>query len=388
MLSWGNWDVRVYAAEAYVSLAQRFGAEYNEIVEMFDAILSDPVPTVRLQAAQNLQVLHRIAPERFWLLAERIASREPNEEVLASFLCHVVPRFAPSAPERCEAIIETVLRRPVATPTEKDADRAEVGAMVGGLVAQLWVWQRRPRALEWLTKWASDPFTYQEILTSFLSTLRDAFFERYAPIDGQDHSVSDRAQRAAIIILEASSALAESSYLVLSAGDIPSAERQRYGRTYESAEAVLHHLMNQLYFGAGAFAHNRDLKKGLITPETMRQFLADYRPLLALLANSRQPATHHRLVELYEYVIPGDPAGVFNALHALLLGAGAREGYHHESLASTVIVRMVTRYIADYRSIFEDDEKRRQLIEILRLFSDVGWPDALKLLYDLPDLLR
>ncbi len=84
----------------------------------------------------------------------------------------------------------------------------------------------------------------------------------------------------------------------------------------------------------------------------MRQFLTDYRPALELLAGSHEPATHHHLFELYEYLIPGDPCQVFDAVHRLLLGAAAQEGYHHESLASTVIVRMLTRYIADYREIF------------------------------------
>jgi hypothetical protein len=49
---------------------------------------------------------------------------------------------------------------------------------------------------------------------------------------------------------------------------------------------------------------------------------------------------------------------------------------------------MITRYIADHRSIFEDNERRAALVEILRLFSEVGWSEALRLLYDLPDLLR
>ena len=92
---------------------------------------------------------------------------------------------------------------------------------------------------------------------------------------------------------------------------------------------------------------------------------------------SHEPSTHHHLVELYEYLITGDPAGVFDALHALLLGAGAREGYHHESMASSVIVRIFTRYLADHRSIFEVDGRRERLIAILRLISDVGWSDAL-----------
>lgn len=67
--------------------------------------------------------------------------------------------------------------------------------------------------------------------------------------------------------------------------------------------------------------------------------------------SDQRPGTHHHLVELYEYLIQGDPPGVFDALHVLLLGAGAREGYHFEGLASTVIVRMITRYIADHRSM-------------------------------------
>jgi hypothetical protein len=76
---------------------------------------------------------------------------------------------------------------------------------------------------------------------------------------------------------------------------------------------------------------------------------------------------------------------VFDALRALLLGSAAREGYQYERLAAAVIVRMITRYIADHRSIFEDDGRRAALVAILRLFSDVGWSEALKLLHDLPD---
>lgn len=103
---------------------------------------------------------------------------------------------------------------------------------------------------------------------------------------------------------------------------------------------------------------------------------------------SHVPSTHHHLVELYEFLVPGDPAAVFDALHPLLTGPAAHEGYHHESLAASVIVWMVTRNIVDYRSIFEDERRSAALIETLRLFSGVDRSDALRLVYDLPDLLR
>jgi hypothetical protein len=388
MLSWGNWDIRVDAADAYVSLAHRFGAEQREIVDMFDTILSDAVPEVRLQVAQNLQVLYQIAPERMWTIAELIAAQEQHGRVLGKFLNDVVSRFTRSEPERCEAIVEIVRHRRLAEARQVDVGRDEVDTVLGNLTAQLWVRQARPRAIEWLKAWAPDPFANREFLTSFLSTVRGALVTRYAPADEQDRAISDSAQSAAMIILQHSSAAAEESHAALLANGMPEEAREKHVAVYQAAEAVVHHLMNQLYFGAGAFAHNQDAATALTNPEAMRRFLDDYQPMLALLATSREPGTHQHLVELYEYLIQGDPPGVFDALHALLLGAGAREGYHFEDLASTVIVRMITRYIADYRSIFEDDERRGQLIEVLRLFSDVGWPDALKLLYELPELLR
>lgn len=387
-LSWSNWEVRVYAADAYVSLTDRFGEAHGEIVEMFDVILADPVPQVRLQAAQSLQVLSRVALPKMWELAERVARDEPHPGVLSSFLHYVIPRFTWHDVEKCKAIVEIVRARCEAVERDDTPGRDKVAEQLGGVTAQLWCWQEEPVALDWLTAWAGDPAAHREYFTSFLSMLRGAFFTRYASGEECDVGLSDRAQQAAMIILDACSAASAASHAILMENQVEGESREATIATYRAAESIIGHLMNQLYFGSGAHADNREPAVGLMSPETMRRFLDNYRPMLALLAASYEPSTHHHLVELYEFLIPGDPAGVFDALHALLTGSAAHEGYHYESLAAPVIVRMVTRYIADHRSIFEDDNRRAALVEILRLFSDVGWSDALKLLYDLPDLLR
>lgn len=387
-LSWGNWEVRVYAADAYVSLADQFGEAHGEIIEMFDAILADPAPQVRLQAARSLQVLSRIAPDRMWVFAERVARDEPNAEVLSSFLHYVVARFTWHDVDKCKAIIEIVRARCDLTERDDKPDGDKVAEQLGDLSAELWAWQDDDDALEWLTSWAGKPAAHREYLTSFLSPLRGAFFARYATGDDRDPGLADRSQRAAMIILEACSAAAAGSHLAVTSDAVQGAKRDAAITSYRSSESVIGHLMNQIYFGSGAHADNQEATSGLLSAEAMREFLNDYGPMLDLLAASHEPSTHHYLVELYEFLIPGDPARVFDQLHALLLGPAAREGYHHESLAAPVIVRMTTLYIADHRSIFEDEHRRAALVEILRLFSDVGWPDALKLLYDLPDLLR
>ena len=76
------------------------------------------------------------------------------------------------------------------------------------------------------------------------------------------------------------------------------------------------------------------------------------------------------------------------AIHAILTGPGAEEGYQFEILGSTAVVKVLRRYIADHRGIFEDPEARAKLVEILQLFSEVGWSEAIRLLYELPELLR
>uniref|UniRef100_Q07SV9 Uncharacterized protein n=1 Tax=Rhodopseudomonas palustris (strain BisA53) TaxID=316055 RepID=Q07SV9_RHOP5 len=387
-LSWGNWDVRVYAAEAYVSLTGRFGAEHHEIAEMIDAILADPVPQVRLQAAQSLQVLSRIAPERMWRLAALIAGKEMHPQVVGSFLNYVVWKFTWQEVDRCEAIIETVMARRLADECKESSGHDQVAIPLGGLTAQLWVWQDRSKALGWLTGWSGDPVEHHDLLTSFLSLLRSALFARYASGEDHDPALTNRAQHAAMVILQACSTIALDDYATATSDGTDGDAREAAVARYRAAEQVIGHLMNQLYFGSGAYADSRNAVIGLKSPDAMHQFLKDYDQILRLLAGSHEPATLHHLVELYEFLIPGDPAGVFDALHSLLLGAGAREGYHHEGLAAPVIVRMIMRYIADHRPIFEDDARRARLVQILRLFSDVGWSDALRLLYDLPELLR
>lgn len=386
--SYGNWEVRVYAAEAYVQLADRFGEEHPEIIDMIETILADAVPVVRMQAAQNLHVLSRVAPEKMWELAERVVRSEANVDVLTFHVGNVLTRLIWDDVDRAEGLIEIVEQRRRDFDRRENSGRDELSEVLGGLVAQLWVGQSRERALQWLIEWLQDLVTTQDQLTAFISPLREAFIARYASGKEHDPLLSDRAQRASMLILEACSSAGKESYAALIADNSEGAARDAAIARYRAAEHIINHLMNQLYFGSGAYQESNNPSEGLASIEAMSSFLADYRPMLVLLAESHEPATHHHLIELYEYLIPGDPAGVFKALHGLLLDAGMREGYHHESLALKLIVRIVTRYLADYRSLFEDEACRTHLLEILRLFSDVGWPDAMKLLYDLPELLR
>jgi hypothetical protein len=386
-IGWGTSSVRVYAAEAWVSLAPRFAAEHATIVDNIDAILNDPVPAVRLQAARNLQVISVAGREKMWSMGERIAETETSDGVLTSYLNHSLLRFSHAEPERCEAILAMVRRR-LAEFASSGGAQNRIQESLGNWVAQLFAGQGRPLLGDWLREWAADPEENGDVLNSYCSSLRSAFFGRYAPdAETGDRDMCDRAQSGMETILAPAIRLSSGAQWVFRS-DATEDEKEAAGRAYKAAERVIHHAMNQLYFGSGAHADDRDGGLSLADDDAKGRFLTDYAEILALLRQSHEPATLHHLIELYEFLIPGDPVAVFIAIHSVLLGRGAEEGYQFESLGTTAVVKVVKRYIADHRDVFEDPRHREMLVEILQLFAEVGWTDALKLLYDLPDLLR
>lgn len=383
-ISWSNWAVRVYAAEAWVSLAPRFAAEHPIIVDHLEAILGDLVPAVRLQAAQNLQVICVAAPERMWAMGERIATEEANTEILVAYLDRSMRRFSHSDPEHCERVLAIVKGRLDANLANDHQGRNPLHWSLGGWTAQLYAGQGRPLTRTWLEEWAADPERYSGLLESFASSLRETSFHRYSPdADAEARAMCDRAQEGLELILSRAIMITTEAYRTW-VSDVAEAERKAAGKRYHAAEKVIRHVTMQLYFGSGAHQSGR----GLPDATAMARFLTDYAEILELAACSHEPRTLHYLIELYELLMPGDPVRVFESIHAILLGRGEEEGYHYESLGNTAVVRVVQRYIADYRAIFEEEGRRSRLVAILQLFSDVGWTDALKLLYDLPDLLR
>ncbi|MDT0636369.1 hypothetical protein, partial [Spectribacter hydrogenoxidans] len=387
-VAWTNCAVRVHAAEAWVSLAQHFAAVHPAIVDQIEQILADPDPAVRFQASRNLHVICMAAPDRMWEMAESIASHEPASEVVASYLSDSLRRFSHSAPDRCETILSLVKGRLDGDFASGIEGSTLVQEALAGWAAHLFVGQGRKLASFWLREWAVDPERYHDLLSPFISSLRNRLFDRYAiQASAKALSVCERAQDGLKIILSEAVGVSSETYSVITS-DAPQRDRELAWERYGSAERVINHAITQLYFGSGAHAEDREGNIGLPDSGAKGRFLTDYSEILSLIANSHEPATFHRLVELYEFLIPGNPMQVFDAIHTILTGPGKEEGYQYESLGNNAIIRIIQRYMADYKSIFENPDRRSRLVSILQLFSDVGWPSALELLYELPDHMR
>jgi hypothetical protein len=167
---------------------------------------------------------------------------------------------------------------------------------------------------------------------------------------------------------------------------LPTSDDEGWG---SASASILNNISDQLYFASGAFrGGQREGQVALDEIALKMAFLADTANVLRRIGDVGPPATIYRLIDLLDFLAPGDPAQVFDLVAHALLGAGKRHGYQLESLGADRFVQIIGRFLADNRDIFTADARRRDLIACLDVFSEVGWPAARRLLYRLPELLR
>jgi hypothetical protein len=389
-MSWGNWDVRVHVASSFMDLARRFATSDATLFVRLEAMLDDVDATVRHQVSGSLNHLWDVDRERMWALMTKVAQEEADRCAMAHFLHGPLSRVATADAARAEPLLATVIERfPLEGGSDSNKER-ELEQALGAIAAGLYVGQSRAACLAHLRTWLQHVGNASDLLWSAVSTLREALFLKYKE-DATDESsaIQDRAREVLGLAVAAAANAMPTALSTYNASAEGSQERAASEREYRSAVRLLEHCVNQLYFGAGAFKVGNGQREGALdSPARKGSFLIEYQTILVAIGQSGDPAATHHLVELYEFIADGDPAAVFDQIAALLVGPAAREGYHLESLGLDVVVRIVRRYLADHRDLFENPDRRLALIGVLNLFSDAGWPEALKLLYELPDLMR
>ncbi|OEC93383.1 hypothetical protein [Rhizobium sp. YK2] len=153
--------------------------------------------------------------------------------------------------------------------------------------------------------------------------------------------------------------------------------------------ALLDQMADQFFFAAGGPEIRKDEEPR--SPEEFayrKRYLADNARTFRRVGDAGTPHTIYYLLQLLNFLSPGDPAMVFDLACHTLLHAGKLHGYQSEPLGADQFVTMIGRTIADHRELFDDPASRLALVEVLEVFVDAGWPAARRLLYRLPEALR
>lgn len=389
LMAWGNWDVRVHAASSAMRLAQRFANTHPAILDDLEIFVRDPVRTVRLQIAQSVNGLWDVARERMWGLADYVAKNEPSIGVLAYFIGGPLHRIVGADAVRAEQLLSDILDR---IPVQGDGEQSgpnDFYEAAGNLVAWLCVTADNARAWARFGEWVEDLVKGDSFLWAVLSSLRGALFLGYrSPVKPEDVALRGRAKRVLARVVAAAVDAKQKAEPILRSGSTSDADKAPMEALYVAGDRLLGHACNQFYFGSGAFRQSAEESPGVAANSEKQAFLQDYGEQLDQIGRHGSAEAIHHLIELYVFLAEASPADVFDHVASILTGPAIAENYQFEALGAEVLVSLVRVYLADYRAVFEDPARRARLVAVLESFSSVGWPDALRLLYELPDLLR
>jgi len=384
MPSWGSPAARVEAAGALMALARAEGRPDADLERLIDGLSRDPSPAVRHQILGRTNMLFDANRTLMWHLCETGFSHEDNDGVLSFFLSAVAAVLGQRPEwftEKLIALADDRALRP--RPTD---GRDEFVAHIVQLLLRLWLVYDQQPAGERIRQWTQDPVLHVKSVQDALPALRGAIVQ--GDPDAPD-ALDERVRSRSIEVFERT-AVTLTPILVDAAQrwqNLSDAERS----TAETALRILDTAATEIYFGSGAHAerNGNDEETPVPVEATRARFLKELGPTLAVLAQVPYPSVTHHLVQTLEAFIPDAPGMVFRLVTDALISGGRTGGYQFESLGSDLFVRIVRRYLADFRTVLaSDDDLRHRLMKALDIFVEAGWPEARRLVYDLPEMLR
>ena len=384
--SWGSPNVLVETTEAVMNLC-RVNEKVVELLRpTMEMLIVAPNPAARQQFAIRLTALWNSARTLMWTLADQMAQNEMNRGVLKFFANYFLGRAIHADPERVEQLAFTLYERDF---NRKEEPTQSLYNEIGSILALLWISHGRDKPWRTLQTWISDPHTFEGELIQAIVISRNTIVLKYLNTAAEDLEITQRSQKFYSLAVDTMADgleryLDEVQQRSQHHQQITEAEKE-HGTLYA---IILNRLGDEIYYASGASHSEEGDAAPLKTVEAKRNFLSDMKQVLTRIADVGTPSTIHHLIELLDYLVPADPAEVFNLIAHSLLNAGRRHGYQFESMGADRFVVIVGHYLADHRDLFTDKQLQRKLTACLDIFLEAGWPAARRLLYRLPELLQ
>jgi hypothetical protein len=328
--------------------------------------------------------LYDTKPDVVWEITERMVAEDPSIAVLHGLLNHALVSLARAYPDRVVELVQTSLER-----FGREKKTEEYRRRAYSLFDQLYVFKNHSRARDIVMSIVDELQNDPADAHFLIFPLRDAL--TYCENKATAEEVRSRAFDLLLHLLQG--AVAGLSRLECEREgakleDLP--ETETGTECAKEFASIIKNVCDEVYFASGAYDLQNEKRNGLVShiPEKTARFYHEAGDLFDELVKISIPAAIHPIVKTLETLIPEDSPGVFLRI-ADIVKSSRRGGYHQESLAADLIVRIVERYLADYQDLLlENADCRRALVEVLDTFVEAGWPTAQQLTYRLKEIFR
>jgi hypothetical protein len=350
-------------------------------INVLSALSQDQVPGVRFLVATYLSLISASAPETFWQIAERIAEAEPMRLVVDAMARSL---FSVAAKDETRTV--EVLQHIVARSFPSAGRPHQLDSPVVDLIAGLSLVRQNNWATKWLDAAAARPMEFAGVLNRVTFVALNSYVSPAAmAVPGNE--VVDRALswcRLAVSSVRAGIAQMRQK----PSGEWTEDDRAKLKEIY----GIVDQIVSRIFFAVRPDGGNPSAAP---IDERLTLYYTKVRPVLDVVLDFASDqengilfaSTAHHFMEFLNIALPCDPTGVIG-MAARVVEVSRPYGYNLDSLAIREVVHLVERVLADFRPEVRDGDAVADLERLLDAFADVGWPDALRLIWRLEEVFR
>ncbi|AXW32863.1 hypothetical protein CJO88_05655 [Ralstonia solanacearum] len=376
--SWGGPSARNRSAAGLMALARPQNPLDPDVQAAIRELARDPVCDVRLQIVQNLYVLRDNDPEWMWAETAHVVEHEYTRQVVDSAI-QSLAQIAYLDVAHAIRIAKRVLDR---YKGQQGPGIGQVCQSAASHIMDIHFLFSDREANEFYAEQLADPSAHAESLQAWVFRYSDKLMIGDDTDSDQDHL---RAKTIAFY-RDTVDAVSDAVEKIYAEHDL--AKSREWAPELVSQVQALHGVLDdmalRIYFASGGDSNADPAREDLVRRWRLYRELM---PVLDRLAECCVVHTAYYLIQALENFIQADPAGVFRLI-VKSVTASSRFGYTFESMGADVIVRIVEKYLADYRDVFSDDTRLVELMACLNLFVSAGWPAAQSLTFRLAEIWR
>ena len=356
-----------------------------EMLDVIEGLASDPVPSVRMVTALELFMVDFTNPEKFWCIVDDRATYETNQ-VVQEYLYATLAQVVAENEEKTIRIMDKLLKHTLMfTETLEPADSC----------INLLMYLAIDRENSWALETIEDTFFKDPIrFANFLSCAVYWVMKNY--VVPKNLKTSDE-----LAVMQRAIAWLSEVITVVSSGIVRLCTTLKVHRN-EEVEQQLHDIyiaINEiiacLYFEIARESGRSEEPIEKISDELRCRFYDEIKPLMegiiALGVNAGSgamfaPIAYH-LMQLLTSFLSCNPKEVLHLAEGVARSS-KQSGYDFNSLAVEEVVKFVEIVLADHRSEVRDGKGLEDLLKLLDIFTEAGWPEAIGLVLRLDEVFR
>ena len=357
-----------------------------EILDEIEKLADDPVPSVRMVLATGLSAVYVTSPLGYWRIVENLAESETNGVVLDHVYLSLFQVLAEEREEeeKTTRLMNVMLRRSLGGTGSFEPSDSFTNMLMFLAISRESAW-----ACDTLRGiFLKDPVRFAKFLTQAVH-----YTSKYLNPINLTSAVARRKAEQAIVWLEEIVRVATNGVRELCAtceGRWSKESEEKIRDTYTVIDRAIMHL----YLNVAHRSDDPETEDEEITDEMRCIFYRKITPLMVLVVNFAQSRngvmfapTAHQFMELLTSFLKCDPREVLR-LAASVARSSQQTGFNLDSLAVAEVVKFVEIVLADHRSEVREGQALEDLLNLLDIFSEVGWSEALRVVWRLDEVFR